>query len=121
MNQQVVQQQQFKNSGNEQLSAELLAYDAGSPLHLDPETHLSPLETEIGLSALGTETEDALRTETSLPPHLDTETDSSTLRIKPQSLIPRRRPRRNTQVSDDLSDSEAEQHIEFSFGKDEDS
>src|SRR5205823_2734819 len=111
----------IQDSGNEQLSAKLLAHDVGSLLHLEPETHLSPLETEIGLSALGTETADALRTETSLPPHLETETDSSTLRIKPHSLIPRRRPRRYTQVTDDLSDSEVEQYIEFSFGKDEDS
>ena len=33
----------IQDSGNEQLSAELLAHDAGSPLHLEPETHLPPL------------------------------------------------------------------------------
>ena len=111
----------IQDSGNEQLSAELLAHDAGSPPHLEPETHLPPLETEIGLPALGTETTDALRTETSLPPHLETETDSSALETELHSLIPRRRPRRYTQVTDDLSDSEAEQYIESSFGEDEDS
>jgi len=111
----------IQDSGNEQLSAELLAHDAGSPPHLEPETHLPPLETEIGLPALGTETTDALRTETSLPPHLETETDSPALGTEPHSLIPRRRPRRYTQVTDDLSDSEAEQYIESSFGEDEDS
>src|SRR2546421_1808591 len=36
----------IQDSGNEQLSAELLAHDAGSPPHLEPETHLPPLETE---------------------------------------------------------------------------
>ena len=117
MNQQVVQQQ----PGNEQLSAELLAHDAGSLPHLEPETHLPPLETEIGLPALWTETTDALRTETSLPPHLKTETDSPALGTKLHSLIPRRRPRKYTQVTDDLSDSEAEQYIESSFDEDEDS
>src|SRR2546423_1663845 len=111
----------IQDSGNEQVSAELLAHDAGSPLHLEPETHLSSLETEIGLSALGTETADTLRTETNLPPHLETETDSPTLGTESHSLIPRRRPRRYTQVTDNLSDSEAEQYIESSFGEDEDS
>ena len=111
----------IQDSGNEQLSAELLAHDAGSPPHLEPETHLPPLETEIGLPALGTETTDALRTETSLPPHLETETDSPALGTEPHSLIPRRRPRRYIQVTDDLSDSEAEQYIESLFGEDEDS
>ena len=43
----------IQDSGNKQLSAELLAHDAGSPPHLEPET---------GLPALGTETADALRT-----------------------------------------------------------
>src|SRR5207248_757862 len=75
----------IQDSGNEQLSAELLAHDARSPPHLEPETD-SP--------ALGTE---------------------------PHSLIPRRRPRRYTQVTDDLSDSEAKQYIESLFGEDEDS
>src|SRR6185295_15163666 len=84
----------IQDSGNEQLSAELLAHDAGSPSHLEPETHL---------------------------PHLETKTDSPALGTEPHSLIPRRRPRRYTQVTDDLSDSEAEQYIESSFGKDEDS
>src|SRR2546423_7740515 len=121
MNQQVVSTTTIQDSGNEQLSAELLAHDAGSPSHLEPETHLSSLETEIGLPALGTETADALRTETSLPPHLETETDSPALGTEPHSLIPRRRPRRYTQVTDDLSDSEAEQYIESLFGEDEDS
>src|SRR6185436_1820959 len=111
----------IQDSGNEQLSAELLAHDAGSPPHLEPETHLPPLETEIGLPALGTETTDALRTETSLSPHLETETDLPALGTEPHSLIPRRRPIRYTQVTDDLSDSEAEQYIESSFGEDEDS
>ena len=104
----------IQDSGNEQLSAKLLAHDAGSLSHLEPETHLPPLETEIGLSALGTETTDALRTETSLPPHLETETDSPALGTEPHSLIPRRYPRRYTQVT-------AEHYIESSFGKDEDS
>src|SRR5207245_3714911 len=117
MNQQVVQQQQF----NEQLSAKLLAHDAGSPPHLEPETHLPSLETEIGLPALGTETTDALKTKPSLPSHLETETDSPALGIEPHSLIPRRFPRRYTQVTDDLSDSEAEQYIESLFSEDEDS
>src|SRR5437764_10064824 len=116
MNQQVVQQQ----PGNEQLYAELLAHDAGSLPHLEPETHLPPLETEIGLPDLGTETTDALRTETSLLPHLETETDLPALETESHSLIPRRCPRRYTQVTDDLSDSEAEQYIESSFGEDED-
>src|SRR6185437_14107742 len=102
----------IQDSGNEQLSAELLAHDAGSPPHLETETHLP---------ALGTEITDALRTETSLSPHLETETDSPALGTELHSLIPRRRPRRYTQVTDDLSDSEAEQYIESSFGKDEDS
>src|SRR5437868_12872405 len=44
--------------GNKQLSAKLLAHDVGSPSYLKPETHLSPLETEIGLSALEIETAD---------------------------------------------------------------
>src|SRR5213080_1803861 len=88
---------------------------------VQPETHLPPLETEIGLPALGTETTDALRTETSLPPHLETETDSPALGTKPHSLIPSRHPRRYTQVTDDLSDSEAEQYIESLFSEDEDS
>src|SRR5689334_18820322 len=57
----------IQDSGNEQLSTKLLAHDAGSPLHLESKTHLSSLETEIGLPALGTETTNALRTETSLP------------------------------------------------------
>src|SRR6184192_2053232 len=82
----------IQDSGNEQLSAELLAHDAGSPLHLEPETHLPPLETEIGLPALGTE---------------------------PHSLIPRRRTKRYTQATVDLSDSEVKQYIESSFGEDE--
>src|SRR6266496_2975425 len=82
----------IQDSGNEQLSAELLVHDAGSPPHLEPETHLPPLETEIDLPALGTET---------------------------HSLIPSRRPRRYTQVTNDLSDSEAEQYIESLFGEDE--
>src|SRR6266496_4243582 len=64
----------IQDSGNEQLSAKLLAYDAGSPSHLDPETHLPPLETGTDSPALGTE---------------------------PHSLIPRRHPRRYTQVTDD--------------------
>src|SRR5437588_568963 len=81
----------IQDFGNEQLSAELLAHDAGSPPHLEPETYLPPLETEIGLPALGTETTDALRTETSLPSHLETETDSPALGTEPHSLIPRRR------------------------------
>ena len=98
-----------------------MAHDAGSPLHLEPKTHLPPLETEIGLPALETETTDALRTETSLTPYLETETDSSALGTEPYSLIPRRRPRRYTQVTDNLSDSEAEQYIESSFSEDEDS
>jgi hypothetical protein len=50
----------IQDSGNEQLSTELLTHDAGSPPHLEPETGLQPL---------GTETADALRTETSSPPH----------------------------------------------------
>src|SRR6266516_6119070 len=62
-----------------------------------------------------------LRTETSLPPHLETKTDSPALETEPHSLIPRRHPRRYTQVTDDLSDSEAEQYIESLFGEDEDS
>src|SRR5205823_10892637 len=78
----------IQDSGNEQLSAKLLAHDVESPPHLEPETYLSPLETEIGLPALGTEIADALRTETSLPPHLETETDSPALGTKPHSLIP---------------------------------
>ena len=103
----------IQDSGNKQLSAKLLAHDAGSPPHLESETHLLPLETEIGLPAL--------RTETSLPPHLETETDSPALKTEPHSLIPRRCPRRYTQVTDDLSNSEVEQYIESSFGEDEDS
>src|SRR2546426_8416142 len=47
--------------------------------------------------------------------------DSPALGTEPHSLIPRRRPRRYTQVTDDLSDSEAEQYIESLFGEDEDS
>ena len=126
----------IQDSGNEQLSAELLAHDAGPQPHLEPETGLTPLETEtadalrtetsslppleteIGLPALGTETADALRTETSLPPHLETETDSPAL----LRVVPRRRPRRYTsysQVTDDLSDSEVEQYIESPFSEDE--
>src|SRR5256885_2050130 len=85
----------IQDSGNEQLSAELLAHDAGSPPYLKPET--------------------------SLPSHLETETDSPALGTEPHSLIPRRHPRRYTQVTNDLSDSEAEQYIESSFGEDEDS
>src|SRR5436305_3261412 len=46
----------IQDSGNEQLSAELLAHNAGLPPHLEPETGLPPLETKIGLPALGTET-----------------------------------------------------------------
>src|SRR5436853_7027244 len=42
----------IQDSGNEQLSAELLAHDVGSPLHLEPKTHLSPLETELKLQML---------------------------------------------------------------------
>ena len=78
MNQQVVQQQ-HQDSGNEQLFAELLAHDAGSPPHLEPETGLPPLETEIGLPAL--------ETETNSPPHLETETDSPALGTEPHSLL----------------------------------
>ena len=117
----------IQDFGNEQLSAELLAHDARSPPHLEPETGLPPLETETGLPALGTETADALRTETSSPPHLETETDSPALGTEPHSLlrvVPRRRPRRYTsysQVTDDMSDSEVEQYIESSLSEDEDS
>src|SRR5437868_13951047 len=114
----------IQDSGNEQLSAELLAHDAGSPPHLEPETHLPPLETEIGLPALETETADALRTETSSLSHLETKTDSPALGTEPHSLMSRRHPKRYTsysQVIDDLSDSEVEQYIEFSFSKNEDS
>src|SRR5205085_4790306 len=46
----------IQDFSNEQLSAKLLAHDAGSPPHLEPETYLSLLETEIGLPALETET-----------------------------------------------------------------
>ena len=91
----------------------MLAHDAGSPPHLEPET---------GLPALGTETADTLRTETSLPPHLETETDSPALGTEPHRVVPRRRPRRYTsysQVTDDLSDSEVEQYIESPFSEDE--
>ena len=127
----------IQDSGNEQLSAELLAHDAGPQPHLEPETGLTPLETEtadalrtetslpppletaIGLPALGTETADALRTETSSPPHLEIETDSPALGTEPR--VPRRRPRRYSQVTDDLSDSEVKQYIESSFSEDEDS
>src|SRR5204862_7437174 len=42
----------IQDSGNKQLSAKLLVHDAESPPHLEPETYLSPLETEIGLPAL---------------------------------------------------------------------
>src|ERR1051325_9257406 len=41
--------------GNEQLSAKLLAHDAGSPQHLESETGSPALGTETGLPALGTE------------------------------------------------------------------
>jgi hypothetical protein len=108
----------IQDSGNEQLSTELLTHDAGSPPHLEPETGLQPL---------GTETADALRTETSSPPHLETETDSPALGTEPHSLlrvVPRRRPRRYTsysQVTDDMSDSEVEQYIESSLSEEEDS
>src|SRR5256884_4761746 len=112
MNQQMVQQQ-FKI-----LATNNYLPNCWPMMHLEPETHLPPLETEIGLPALGTETTDALRTETSLPPHLKTETDSPALGTEPHSLIPRRCPRRYTQVTDDLSNSEAEQYIESSFGED---
>jgi hypothetical protein len=122
----------IQDSGNEQLSAELLAHDVGPQPHLEPETGLTPLETEtadalrtetslpppleteIGLPALGTETADALRIETSSLPHLETETDSPALGTEPHRVVPRRRPRRYTsysQVTDDLSDSEVEQYI----------
>ena len=111
-----------------QLSAELLAHDAGLPQHLESETGLPALESETGLPALGTETGlSALGTETSSPPHLETETDSPALGTELHSLIPRRCPRRYTshsQVtdnSDNLSDSEVEQYIEPSFSKNEDS
>ena len=99
----------------------MLAHDVRSPSHLEPETHLPPLETKIGLPALGTETADDLRTKTSLPSHLKTGTDSSALGTEPHSLIPRRRPRKYTQVTDNLSDSEAKQYIESLFSEDEDS
>ena len=94
----------IRDSGNEQLSAELLVHDAASSPHLEPETGLPPLETE---------TADALRTETDLP----------ALGTEPHSLlsVPRRRPRRYTsylQVTDDMSDSEVEQ---YSLSEDEDS
>lgn len=95
----------IRDSGNEQLSAELLAHDAASSPHLEPETGLPSLETEIGLPALGTET------------------DLPALGTEPHSLlsVPRRRPRRYTsylQVTDDMSDSEVEQ---YSLSEDEDS
>ena len=70
----------IQDSGNKQLSAKLLTHNAGSPLHLETETGLPPLETEIGLPALRTEiglptleteTANALKTETSLPSHLE--------------------------------------------------
>ena len=130
----------IQDSGNKQLSAELLAHDVGPQPHLEPETGLTPLETEtadalrtetslpppleteIGLPALGTETADALRIETSSLPHLETETDSPALGTEPHRVVPRRRPRRYTsysQVTDDLSDSEVEQYIESSFSEDE--
>ena len=114
----------IQDSGNEQLSAKLLAHDAGSSSHLEPETVLPPLETEIGLPALGTETAETLRTETSSPPHLGTETDSPALGTETHRVVPRRRPRMYTsysQVTDDMSDSEVEQYIEFSLSEGEDS
>ena len=85
----------IQDSGKEQLSAELLAHDAGISPHLEPETGLPPLETEIGLP---TEIAD----------------DSSALGTEPHSLlrvVSKRRPRRYTsysQVTDDMSDSEVE-------------
>ena len=97
----------IQDSGNEQLSAELLAHDVGPQPHLEPETGLTPLETE---------TADALRIETSSLPHLETETDSPALGTEPHRVVPRRRPRRYTsysQVTDDLSDSEVEQYRVF--------
>ena len=79
----------IQDSENEQLSAKLLAHDAGSPLHLKPEIHLPLLKTEIGLPALGTRTADTLRTETNSPLHLETGTDSPALGIELHSLIPK--------------------------------
>ena len=70
----------IQDSGNEQLSAELLAHDVGSSSHLEPETGLPPLETKIGLPAL--------ETETSSPPHLGTETDSPALATEPRRVVP---------------------------------
>src|SRR5207245_10617250 len=40
----------IQDSGNEQLSAELLVYDAGSPPHLEPETHLDRKSTRLNSS-----------------------------------------------------------------------
>ena len=90
----------IQDSGNEQLSAELLAHDARSPPHLEPETGLPPLETETGLPALGTESHSLLR------------------------VVSRKCPRRYTsysQVTDDMSNSEVKQYIESSLSEDEDS
>ena len=112
----------IQDSGNKQLSAELLAHDVGPQPHLEPETGLTPLETEIGLPALGTETADALRTETSSLLYLETETNSPALGTELHRVVPRRRPRRYasySQVTDDLSDSEVEQYIESPFSEDE--
>ena len=67
-----------------QLSAELLAHDAGSPQHLESETGLPALGTETGSPALGTETGlPALGTETGLPA-LGTELHS----LIPRSSVP---------------------------------
>src|ERR1043166_10315513 len=47
----------IQDSGNEQLSAKLLAHDAGSPPHLESETGLPALGTKTGSPALGTKTD----------------------------------------------------------------